>query len=55
MIGYADRLDRLPPYIFADLERLQEEQTRKGIDMISLGIGDPDFPTPSVVTETLRE
>jgi LL-diaminopimelate aminotransferase len=55
MITYADRLERLPPYIFADLERLQEEMTSKGVDMISLGIGDPDLGPPMVVTESLKE
>jgi LL-diaminopimelate aminotransferase len=54
LITYADRLEKLPPYIFADLERLQEEMAKKGVDMISLGIGDPDLPTPRMVIESLK-
>ena len=54
MISYADRVKRLPPYIFADLERLEEEMAKRGVDIISLGIGDPDLPPPSVVTESLK-
>lgn len=55
MIQYADRVGRLPPYIFADLEKIQSDLTKKGVDIISLGIGDPDFPTFSIVTESLKE
>jgi len=55
MITYADRIGRLRPYIFADLEKLQEDMAKKGVDMISLGIGDPDLRPPSIVTESLKE
>ena len=55
MIRYASRVDRLPPYVFADLERLEKEMARKGVDIVSLGIGDPDFPPNHIVTESLRE
>jgi len=51
---YADRVDKLPPYIFADLEKLQDDLTKQGVDLISLGIGDPDFPPPRLVTESLK-
>ena len=40
------RLDRLPPYLFAELERKIAEKKAAGVDVISLGIGDPDTPTP---------
>lgn len=53
-MNYADRLERLPPYIFADLEKLQDELIKKGVDIISLGIGDPDLPPPRLVTESLK-
>lgn len=55
MIEYAERMNRLPPYIFADLERLQAEMEKKGVPLISLGIGDPDLPPPKLVTESLTE
>ncbi len=50
---FAKRLDAVPPYLFAELERKVGEAERAGIDVISLGIGDPDLPTPPAVIEAL--
>ena len=52
---FAKRLDAVPPYLFAELERKVAEAERAGIDVISLGIGDPDLPTPPAVIEALAE
>ena len=41
----AERLERIPPYLFAELERKIAEKKAAGVDVISLGIGDPDMPT----------
>jgi LL-diaminopimelate aminotransferase len=49
------RLERIPPYLFAQLERKIAEKRAQGIDVISLGIGDPDTPTPGLVVDALRE
>ena len=49
----SSRLDRLPPYLFAELERKIREKKAAGVDVISLGIGDPDTPTPRVVVDAL--
>src|SRR5215210_2367478 len=49
----SSRLDRLPPYLFAELERKIREKRAAGVDVISLGIGDPDTPTPRPVIEAL--
>ena len=49
----SERLDRLPPYLFAELERKISEKKAQGIDVISLGIGDPDTPSPQPVIEAL--
>ena len=49
----SSRLDRLPPYLFAELERKIREKKAAGVDVISLGIGDPDTPTPDPVVEAL--
>src|ERR671911_3168862 len=49
----SSRLDRLPPYLFAELERKIREKKAAGVDVISLGIGDPDTPTPPLVIEEL--
>jgi LL-diaminopimelate aminotransferase len=51
----SSRLDRLPPYLFAELERKISEKKAAGVDVISLGIGDPDTPTPGPVIEALAE
>jgi LL-diaminopimelate aminotransferase len=48
---FARRLDQVPPYLFAELERKISAKEREGIDVISLGIGDPDLPTPEAVVE----
>ena len=49
----SSRLDRLPPYLFAELSRKIEQRKAAGVDVISLGIGDPDFPTPEPVAAAL--
>jgi LL-diaminopimelate aminotransferase len=54
-VKFAKRLDAVPPYLFAELERKVAEAERAGIDVISLGIGDPDLPTPPAVIEALAE
>ena len=51
---FAGRLGQVPPYLFAELERKIAEKQRAGVDVISLGIGDPDHPTPAVVVEEMR-
>jgi LL-diaminopimelate aminotransferase len=52
-VRFARRLDAVPPYLFAELERKLAEKQREGVDVISLGIGDPDLPTPEPVVEAL--
>ncbi len=54
-IKVAKKLGQLPPYLFAELDRLKAEQVAKGKDVISLGIGDPDQPTPSHIVKALQE
>ena len=49
------RLERIPPYVFAQLERKIAEKRAAGVDVISLGIGDPDRPTPPLVVEAMQE
>jgi LL-diaminopimelate aminotransferase len=53
-IRVASRLNLLPPYLFAELDRLKRQVQQKGIDVISLGIGDPDLPTPSHIVEACQ-
>ncbi|MCP4761905.1 MAG: aminotransferase class I/II-fold pyridoxal phosphate-dependent enzyme, partial [archaeon] len=54
-IKYADSLGNLPPYIFASIEELKEQKKKEGVDLISLGIGDPDISTPDFIIEKIIE
>jgi LL-diaminopimelate aminotransferase len=49
------RLDLIPPYLFAELERKIAAKRAAGIDVISLGIGDPDRPTPALIVDAMQE
>ena len=49
------RLERIPPYAFAQLERKIAAKREAGVDVISLGIGDPDRPTPPLIVEAMQE
>jgi LL-diaminopimelate aminotransferase len=49
----ADRLKRLPPYLFSEIDRKKKAALAAGRDIINLGIGDPDTPTPPFVIEAL--
>jgi LL-diaminopimelate aminotransferase len=51
----SERLERIPPYLFAELERKVREKTAQGVDVISLGIGDPVEPAPEPVVRALAE
>lgn len=52
---YANRLDNLPPYLFAQIDALKAEKRAQGVDVIDLGVGDPDLPTPSHIVDSLCE
>jgi LL-diaminopimelate aminotransferase len=49
------RLQKMPPYMFAELERKVADKRAAGIDVISLGIGDPDYPTFPYIVEAMQE
>ncbi len=51
----ADRLATLPPYLFAQIDKVKAAVAARGVDIISLGIGDPDLPTPDFVIEALHQ
>ena len=54
-ITKAKRINELPPYLFAEIDRRKRQALSRGVDLIDLGIGDPDIPTPSAVVEKLLE
>ncbi len=52
---FADRVKQLPPYLFKEIDRLKAELIAKGVDVINLGVGDPDLPTPKHIIDRLKE
>ena len=54
-ISLSDRLKELPPYLFAEIDRAKKEAIAQGRDIINLGVGDPDIPTPQHIIEALNE
>ena len=54
-IKQSERIKRLPPYLFAEIEKLIHEKRNQGMDLISLSIGDPDLPPPKIVIDSIRE
>ncbi len=52
-IEKSGRLKALPPYLFKEIDRQKSEARKKGVDIIDLGVGDPDMPTPPHIIEAL--
>ena len=52
-IEVASRIKTLPPYLFAAIDKMKQAAIAKGVDIINLGIGDPDLPTPAPIIESL--
>ncbi len=52
-LARSERLQRIPPYLFAEVSKKIEQAKKSGVDVISLGIGDPDLPTPKHIIEEL--
>lgn len=50
---YAKRLDLIPPYLFGEIARMKAKAISEGRDLVDLGIGDPDQPTPDAIVEKL--
>ncbi len=55
MIEFSERLRALPPYLFAKIDKIKQEETAKGRKLIALGIGDPDLPTPDFIIDRLAK
>jgi LL-diaminopimelate aminotransferase len=51
----AKRIEKLPPYLFAEIDRKVAEAKARGADIISFGVGDPDLPTPPHIVDALVE
>ena len=55
MIARAKRLDKIPPYLFGEIAAAKRKALAEGRDVIDLGIGDPDQPTPAPIIAALNE
>src|SRR4051794_9917747 len=51
----AERLQKLPPYLFAEIDRKKKAALAAGRDVINLGVGDPDRPTPEPIIRSLQK
>ncbi|QID32739.1 LL-diaminopimelate aminotransferase [Pampinifervens florentissimum] len=54
MVEYAQRIKALPPYLFAQIDQKKREKLAQGVDIIDLGVGDPDIPTPKPIVEAMQ-
>ena len=54
-INWSDRIKNLPPYLFAEIDAKKDSLLQKGVDVIDLGVGDPDIPTPKRIINALNE
>jgi LL-diaminopimelate aminotransferase len=54
-IDVATRIKTLPPYLFAAIDKMKQAAVARGVDIINLGIGDPDLPTPTPIIESLAQ
>ena len=53
-IEHASRINALPPYLFATIDEMKQRAIARGVDIINLGVGDPDLPTPAPIIERLK-
>ena len=53
-VPLAARLAKLPPYLFAEIDKNKREARARGVDLIDMGIGDPDLPTPPHIIEAIK-
>jgi LL-diaminopimelate aminotransferase len=52
---YSQRLSQLPPYVFIEIDRKKKKAIQRGIDIIDLGVGDPDLATPQHIREAMKK
>jgi LL-diaminopimelate aminotransferase len=50
-----ERLRVLPPYLFVEIDRKKKAAVERGVDVIDLGVGDPDLPTPAPILQALKQ
>ncbi len=55
MVNEFSRIKRLPPYIFSEINKLKDKMRLEGKDVINMGMGNPDLPTPKHIRDKLKE
>ncbi len=55
MFEVSSRIKRLPPYLFAEIDAMKRRKIAEGVDVIDLGVGDPDLPTPQHVVKAMQD
>ncbi len=53
--NFSERLNKLPAYLFAEIDKMKAQVKAGGVDIISFGIGDPDLPTPKGIVDVLKK
>ena len=54
-IEFSDKLKKIPPYLFIEIDKKKKQAREKGVDVIDLGVGDPDLPTPGHIVEAANK
>ena len=54
-IQWSNRIKNLPPYLFAEIDAKKQALLDKGVNVIDLGVGDPDIPTPDRIISALND
>jgi LL-diaminopimelate aminotransferase apoenzyme (EC 2.6.1.83) len=54
MFEFSQRISQLPPYLFAQIDKKKREKIAQGVDVIDLGVGDPDIPTPEPIVDAMK-
>ncbi len=55
MFELSERLRRLPPYLFAEIDEMKRRKEKEGVKVIDFGVGDPDIPTPRHIVEAMQK
>jgi len=55
MFKLAERLEKIPPYLFAEIDAMKKKKMQEGVEVIDFGVGDPDLPTPEHIVKALKK
>ncbi|WP_202320138.1 LL-diaminopimelate aminotransferase [Archaeoglobus neptunius] len=54
MFDLSERMEKIPPYLFAEIDAMKKKKIQEGVKVIDLGVGDPDLPTPQHIVEAMK-